>query len=66
MQSQDLGRPQIPPTFLAGRDYGLLLLRLRVAGRWFCQGTGPWQLGADAVKGRVRGSMRSTCHVPVP
>lgn len=23
MQSQDLGKPQIPPTFLAGRDFGL-------------------------------------------
>ena len=25
MQSQDLGKPQIPPTFLAGRDDGLFL-----------------------------------------
>ena len=23
MQSLDLGKPQIPPTFLAGRDFGL-------------------------------------------
>ena len=26
MQSQDLGKPQIPPTFLAGRDFGLYCL----------------------------------------
>ena len=26
MQSQDLGKPQIPPTFLAGRDDGLFFL----------------------------------------
>ena len=28
MQSQDLGKPQIPPTFLAGRDFGLYCLTL--------------------------------------
>ena len=26
MQSQNLGKPQIPPTFLAGRDFGLFFL----------------------------------------
>ena len=26
MQSQDLGKPQILPTFLAGRDFGLFFL----------------------------------------
>ena len=32
MQSQDLGKPQIPPTFLAGRDFGLYCLPLAGGG----------------------------------